>query len=60
MRLALGRPRVTKKIIRKLQPCLVDGLVVSDPYGGKYEDRMAVYAAERFKSMARNPAVGLQ
>jgi hypothetical protein len=38
---------------------LIDGLVVSDPYGGKYEDRMAVYAAERFTSRARNPAVVL-
>lgn len=36
---------------------LIEGLVVSDPFGGKYEDRIAVYPAERFASMARNPTI---
>lgn len=35
----------------------IEGLVVSDPYGGRYEDRVAVYPAERFAFMARNPAI---
>ena len=35
---------------------LIEGLVVSDPFGGKYEDHYAVYPAERFASRARNPA----
>jgi hypothetical protein len=36
---------------------LIEGLVVSDPFGGKYEDHVAVYAAARFAEMARNPAI---
>lgn len=36
---------------------LIEGLVVSDPFGGKYEDHHAVYPAEWFASMARNPAI---
>ena len=36
---------------------LIEGLVVSDPFGGKYEDHQAVYPAERFASMACNPAI---
>jgi len=36
---------------------LIEGLVVSDPFGGKYEDHIAVYPAERFAEMARNPSI---
>ena len=36
---------------------LIEGLVVSDPFGRKYEDHVAVYPAERFASMARNPVI---
>jgi hypothetical protein len=36
---------------------LIEGCVVSDPYGGRYESHVAVYPAERFAGMARNPAI---
>lgn len=36
---------------------LIEGVVVSDPFGGRYEDHVVVYPAERFADMARNPAI---
>jgi len=35
----------------------IEGFVVSDPYGGKYEDHHAVYPAQFFAEMARNPVI---
>jgi hypothetical protein len=35
---------------------IIEGLVIADPFGGRYEDRVAVYAAERWAEMARNAA----
>jgi len=36
---------------------LIEGCVVSDPYGGRHENRIAVYPADRFADMAGNPAI---
>jgi hypothetical protein len=35
---------------------IIEGLVIADPFGGRYEDRVAVYEAERWAEMARNAA----
>jgi hypothetical protein len=35
---------------------IIEGLVIADPFGGRYEDRVAVHAAERWAEMARNAA----
>jgi hypothetical protein len=35
---------------------LIEGMVIADRFGGKYEDRVAVYPATRWAEMARNPA----
>lgn len=36
---------------------LIEGLVTADPFRGAYEGHIAVYPAERFASLARNPAI---
>ena len=36
---------------------LIEGAVVSDPFGGRHENHVAVYLAERFAGMARNRAI---
>jgi hypothetical protein len=35
---------------------IIEGIVIADPFGGKYEDHVAVHAAERWADMARNAA----
>ena len=35
---------------------IIEGLVIADPFGGRFEDRVAVHAAERWAEMARNAA----
>jgi hypothetical protein len=35
---------------------IIEGLVIADPFGGRYEDHIAVHAAERWADMARNAA----
>jgi hypothetical protein len=35
---------------------IIEGIVIADPFGGRYEDRVAVHTAEHWADMARNAA----